>query len=201
MEAALALATAPIGLLSGTAFAASEAGHMSVEGSAGEQAFAYTRLGVDVVSVFGTLVPLRNLVLNRPCSARTGARLSERLAAEEGSGLSARTPVGRTGSWTDTSQITGNNLTESRGLNVAGAESEVAPINEPATINGRDYSGHALDRMQGRGYVPLVVEDAIQNDTGTPSYGGATAYYSRGNNITVIVNQAGKVVTVRGGAP
>src|SRR5215831_20213228 len=28
------------------------------------------------------------------------------------------------------------------------------PINRPSTINGLDYSGHALDRMQGRGIFP-----------------------------------------------
>jgi Domain of unknown function (DUF4258) len=83
-------------------------------------------------------------------------------------------------------------------LNIAGAES--GAVNSPATIGGRDYSGHALDRMQQRGYVPSVVEDAIANGTVRQSYGGASAYYSSANNVTVIVNDTtGKVVTVRGG--
>ena len=31
----------------------------------------------------------------------------------------------------------------------------------PAVINGRQYTGHAIDRMQGRGIMPSVVEDTI----------------------------------------
>ncbi len=112
----------------------------------------------------------------------------------------ASTPVGRTGSWTDTSQFTGNTVKSNRELNIAGAEAGAPPVNTPAMIGGRYYSGHALDRMQRRGYVPSVVEDAIQNGTKVPSYGGASSYYSTSNNMTVIINDAtGKVVTVRGG--
>ena len=51
--------------------------------------------------------------------------------------------------------------------------------NKPTTIMGRDYSGHALDRMQERGLVPSVVENTIAH--GTPSAGskpGTTAHYS-----------------------
>jgi RHS repeat-associated protein len=69
--------------------------------------------------------------------------------------------------------------------------------NSPATIGGRDYTGHALDRMQQRGLVPSVVEDAITH--GSPSPGrvaGTTAYYSSSNNVTVITDTAsGRVIT------
>jgi RHS repeat-associated protein len=115
-------------------------------------------------------------------------------------GVHASTPVGRTGSWRDTSQITGNNVRGSRELKVAGAQAGAPPVNSPATIGGRNYSGHALDRMQERGYVPSVVEDAIRTGTRAPSYGGASSYYSSSNNVTVIVDDVtGNVVTVRGG--
>ena len=33
--------------------------------------------------------------------------------------------------------------------------------NESAVINGRKYTGHALDRMQDRGFMPSVIENAI----------------------------------------
>ncbi|WP_260466945.1 hemagglutinin repeat-containing protein [Enterobacter cloacae] len=35
--------------------------------------------------------------------------------------------------------------------------------NQPATISNREYSGHALDRMQDRGVTPSVVENTIKN--------------------------------------
>ena len=38
---------------------------------------------------------------------------------------------------------------------------EVAPYNTPTVINGRAYSGHALDQMQGRGLVPSIAENTI----------------------------------------
>jgi hypothetical protein len=110
------------------------------------------------------------------------------------------TPVGRTGSWTDTSAWNGNTVVANRELQLAGAKAGAPPINTPTSIGGRQYSGHALDRMQQRGYVPSVVEDAITNGTRTPSYGGASSYYRPVNNVTVIVDDAsGRVVTVMGG--
>jgi hypothetical protein len=76
---------------------------------------------------------------------------------------------------------------------------EIQPgSNTPDTIDGRDYSGHALDRMQGRGIPPRVVEDAIQNNPPEPGdKPGTTQYYDADNNVRVIVNsQTGRVVTV-----
>ncbi|WP_194714289.1 RHS repeat-associated core domain-containing protein [Noviherbaspirillum soli] len=70
--------------------------------------------------------------------------------------------------------------------------------NSPTNINDRQYSGHALDRMQGRGVPPSAVEDAIQN--GVKAAGnkpGANAYTSGENGIQVIVNDSGRVVTVK----
>ena len=34
--------------------------------------------------------------------------------------------------------------------------------NKSDYINGREYSGHALDRMQDRGILPSVVEHTIK---------------------------------------
>lgn len=68
--------------------------------------------------------------------------------------------------------------------------------NEPATIGGRDYGGHALDQMQGRGVTPTPVEDAVQNGSQTPgNKPGRTVHTSRDGRLTV-VTEGGKVVTV-----
>jgi RHS repeat-associated protein len=70
--------------------------------------------------------------------------------------------------------------------------------NEPATINGRQYSGHAIDRMQGRGLTPSVVEDTVQpgNRVGQGNTPGTSKYYSPENGVTAIVDDSsGRVIT------
>jgi uncharacterized protein RhaS with RHS repeats len=75
--------------------------------------------------------------------------------------------------------------------------------NDPTNINGRDYTGHAQDRMQGRGIPPSVVEDTIQNGVrGAGKAPGTTSFYSPANNVTVITDTAsGRVVTTYFGQP
>ncbi|MDN3366525.1 RHS repeat-associated core domain-containing protein, partial [Ralstonia pseudosolanacearum] len=69
--------------------------------------------------------------------------------------------------------------------------------NTPTTINGRDYSGHAVDRMQGRGVPPSAVEEAIQNGEASPgNRPGTTLYTDIVNGVQVVLNDLGKVVTV-----
>jgi RHS repeat-associated protein len=69
--------------------------------------------------------------------------------------------------------------------------------NSPATIDGTDYSGHALDQMQNRGIPPSVVQNTIDNGDSFQGYGNTTGYYDSVNNVTVITNsQTGRVVTV-----
>jgi hypothetical protein len=79
-----------------------------------------------------------------------------------------------------------------------GSHLKVPPgTNDPTTIYGRPYSGHALDRMQERGIYPSVVENTIQ--TGTPAPGreiGTTLYHDPVNNVTVVIDDAGgRVIT------
>jgi hypothetical protein len=71
--------------------------------------------------------------------------------------------------------------------------------NEPCVINGRPYSGHAVDKTQREGITPSVVENAIEY--GEDTVGSAvTRYYDPGNNVSVIVaNDSGVVVTVSRG--
>lgn len=77
-----------------------------------------------------------------------------------------------------------------------GHEMNCDKSNSSAEIGTRRYSGHALDRMQGRGFVPSVVEDAINNPLkmylgNTPN---TTVYENI--NIKVVINQNGDVITV-----
>lgn len=88
----------------------------------------------------------------------------------------ASTPVGRRG----------------QHLNVA------ERTNAPAAIGGRQFSGHALDRMQSQGIPPSAVDSAIQSARSVPGKRpGTTAHYDRANDLTVITDTAsGRVVTV-----
>lgn len=71
--------------------------------------------------------------------------------------------------------------------------------NQPATISNREYSGHALDRMQDRGVTPSVVENTIKNGQSTPSRGGTTVHFDPESKISVVTNETGRVVTVKYG--
>lgn len=77
------------------------------------------------------------------------------------------------------------------------------PQNSPANVCGRDFSGHAFDRMQGRGLTPSVVIDAINTGVRFPGgEPGTTQYYSPVNNVSVVINSStGAVVSVRQGVP
>jgi RHS repeat-associated protein len=70
------------------------------------------------------------------------------------------------------------------------------------TIQNRLYSGHALDQMQNRGFVPSVVENTINKGQIFSTKSGTVGYYDCVNNVRVIINSNnGKVVTVIPGAP
>ncbi|CAB3748830.1 hypothetical protein LMG29739_00603 [Paraburkholderia solisilvae] len=71
--------------------------------------------------------------------------------------------------------------------------------NAAANVDGTDYAGHALDRMQDRGLTPSVIQNAIETGVATPSRGGATVFYDSTNNVSVVTNSSGKVVTVKYG--
>jgi hypothetical protein len=69
--------------------------------------------------------------------------------------------------------------------------------NKPATIGGRNYTDHAIDSMQGRGIPPSVVEEAIQEGTPSPDpIPGRIRFYDPKNNVTVVTESDGTVVTV-----
>jgi hypothetical protein len=74
----------------------------------------------------------------------------------------------------------------------------VRGTNAPTEINGISYGGHAIDEMQSEGFMPSVVQDAIQNGEESVGASGRVAFYSQANNITVIMED-GRVVTVSSG--
>ena len=69
--------------------------------------------------------------------------------------------------------------------------------NAEAVIGGREFGGHALDQMQGRGVMPSVVENTVQVCRASPDpIPGRIRYYDQANNLTVITESNGRVVTV-----
>ncbi|MBS0647906.1 MAG: DUF4280 domain-containing protein [Verrucomicrobia bacterium] len=71
--------------------------------------------------------------------------------------------------------------------------------NKRADIEGRSYSGHALDQMQNRGIPSSVSQHTIKH--GQPSQATVkgktmTHYYDKTNNVTVVCNEKGGVVSV-----
>ena len=68
--------------------------------------------------------------------------------------------------------------------------------NKSDYINGREYSGHALDRMQDRGILPSVVEHTIKTGSKTTSELGVSIHKDNINGVKVITNDKGKVITV-----
>jgi hypothetical protein len=68
--------------------------------------------------------------------------------------------------------------------------------NEPAEIGGRVYTGHALDRMQGRGVTPSPVEEAIQNGKSKPGHLPGTTVHSGDDGVRVVTGPDGQVITV-----
>lgn len=70
------------------------------------------------------------------------------------------------------------------------------PANTKEMIEGRLFSGHALDRMQEQGIPFSAINDAIQNGERFPARNNAERFYDRTNNITVIVDKtSGLVIT------
>jgi hypothetical protein len=73
--------------------------------------------------------------------------------------------------------------------------------NDQANIGGRDYTGHSLDQMQGRGVPPAAVEDTIQNGSSRPDKdfpGSRTEHRSPDGRVVVITDTgSGRVITVQ----
>ncbi len=72
------------------------------------------------------------------------------------------------------------------------------PRNDPTTVDGIPYSGHALDQMQNRGLFPSVTGQAIQTGLQGPgNWSGTNVFYDPVNNVSVVRdNTTGNVITV-----
>jgi RHS repeat-associated protein len=78
-----------------------------------------------------------------------------------------------------------------------GSPMDVKPgSNEPTNIGDREYGGHALDQMQGRGVPPAAVEDTIQNGTQSPGNKPDRIVHTSPDGRLTVVTEGGKVVTV-----
>jgi len=53
--------------------------------------------------------------------------------------------------------------------------------------------------MQDRGITPSVIEGIIKNGKATPSRDGKTMHFDAKNNVSVVTNESGKVITVKYG--
>jgi len=78
----------------------------------------------------------------------------------------ASAPKGRLGSPTDVPRVTNNG----------------------GIIDGLDFSGHALDQMQGRGIPLSIVGEVIAHSTVTAGRNGTWLFTDAKNGIQVVVN-------------
>ena len=80
-------------------------------------------------------------------------------------------------------------------IGYSGAEMKVVRgTNSPKIISNRYYTGHALDQMQGRGITPTVVENTISVGEKITN-ANKVLYYDSVNNISVITNSNGSIIT------
>ncbi|MEM5342434.1 hemagglutinin repeat-containing protein [Paraburkholderia azotifigens] len=143
-----------------------------------------------------------------PPAASPGAVLAEGATSSARPGVSGYVPSNATlNSNGDDAQVTTSNNSDAslptgskaNQFNQPKSPSYQPSRNTAANVDGTDYSGHALDRMQDRGLTPSVIQNAIDNGVPTPSRGGTTVYYDSTNNVSVVTSGSGKVVTVKYG--
>jgi hypothetical protein len=71
-----------------------------------------------------------------------------------------------------------------------------------AAIEGRTFSGHALDQMQNRGIMPSVVQNTLEQGASFAIRPGTTGFYDFAINVRVILNSENETaVTVIRGSP
>jgi hypothetical protein len=72
----------------------------------------------------------------------------------------------------------------------------ISGTNQPVTIGGRKYIGHAADQMQARGVPPSAVEDAIQNGMARPGNKPGRTLHIGVDGVKVVTDSDGQVITV-----
>ncbi len=77
----------------------------------------------------------------------------------------------------------------------SGAPIRVRPgTNQPEVIQGRRYSNHALDQMQGRGVTPSAVENAVRPEHYVGANGGYRLYWDSSNRLMVVIDPKSNTV-------
>lgn len=136
----------------------------------------FVKVGVKGRELAGVVVRKVDDVWEGATGAGKGVKASK--AADN---VPASTPVGRSGK--------GNQL------DVAGTGPGRPPHNSPATIGDREYSGHALDRMQERGLVPSVIEDTISTGASKAGNSPGTSVFTTNQAEVVIDDATGRIIT------
>jgi hypothetical protein len=72
---------------------------------------------------------------------------------------------------------------------------KIASKNPDQTTGGRQYAGHALDDMQGRGVPPSAVENIIKNGNESPGKDPGTIVHTSSEG-RVVTTDGGKVISV-----
>ena len=159
-----------------------------------------------VVGGLGDLLRLGQGTANATYNAQDGWDVAIGITQDVGRAAGITTIVGGglEGLTRDTAPPVIDNTPASTPVGRSGSPMTVQPgANTPATINGIDYTGHALDSMQSRGIPPSAVENTIQQ--GVPAPGNtpfATTHYDPVNNLTVVTDTgSGRVITVHSGKP
>lgn len=72
----------------------------------------------------------------------------------------------------------------------------VPGANADEVIDGTRFTGHSLDEMQSEGIPLSVVQHALRNGLSEPGKLGRTILYDPANNVSVIQDVDGTIVTV-----
>lgn len=131
----------------------------------------------------------------------TGARLSKKAydaldIADEAEAVARATKKANVTTYGgEATDVVGNRRLQ---LNQSSNGLESVTRNQEAVINNRLYSGHAIDRMQDRGIMPSVVEEAIIHGKSRPdpNHADRVQYYDKKNGIQIVTSLEGKIITV-----
>ncbi len=111
----------------------------------------------------------------------------------------------KTGNGAAGAAVSAASKTESRAVSSSGVGSRSKPLvdrsvqntlgNTPTIIDGVKYTGHALNSMQNAGIYPTMVKNVAGTGVMSPARGGALMYYDMYNDMTVITNKGGDIIT------
>jgi hypothetical protein len=79
---------------------------------------------------------------------------------------------------------------------------DIAPgLERGTTPGGLKYGEHAFDRynLKDRQIPPSVIDETVKYGTATPGRWGRTVYYDPANNVTVVLDPNGEIVTFHKG--